>query len=102
MSIVRGILNARSTAERCAEHSYLAVLKGHILYLYDDDAMQECAAAIDVRSCSVRIYSEKGLLNRELFVKRNAIVLCEHEAEDDESLHKEPSSGKLANATEAI
>ncbi|KIJ46234.1 hypothetical protein M422DRAFT_250276 [Sphaerobolus stellatus SS14] len=33
---------------------------------------------------------EKGLLNGELFAKRNAIVLREHEADDDESLHKEP------------
>ncbi|KIJ46247.1 hypothetical protein M422DRAFT_29378 [Sphaerobolus stellatus SS14] len=82
MSIVRGILNARSTTERRAEDSYLAVLKDHILYLYDGDAMQECAAAIDVRSCS-------GLLNGELFAKRNVIVLREHEADDDESLHKE-------------
>ncbi|KIJ46224.1 hypothetical protein M422DRAFT_250263 [Sphaerobolus stellatus SS14] len=61
--IVRGILNGRSTAERRAEDSYLAVLKDHILYLYDGDAMQECAAAIDVRSYPVRIYPEKALLN---------------------------------------
>ncbi|KIJ46209.1 hypothetical protein M422DRAFT_250247 [Sphaerobolus stellatus SS14] len=114
-------LNARSAVKRRAKDSYLAALKSHILYLYDDDAMQECAAAIDVcsdhrraqqpstcaaaidvcsghrraqrpstctaaidvRSGSVRIYHEKGLLNGELFAKRNAIVLCEREADDD-------------------
>ncbi|KIJ45012.1 hypothetical protein M422DRAFT_94776, partial [Sphaerobolus stellatus SS14] len=57
------------------EDSYLAVLKGSILYLYEDEAMQECAAAIDVHSCDVKVYPETGLLDGELFAKRNALVI---------------------------
>ncbi|KIJ44997.1 hypothetical protein M422DRAFT_167552, partial [Sphaerobolus stellatus SS14] len=75
MSIVRGLLDSRGSNTRRTEDSYLAVLKASILYLYEDEAMQECAAGIDVRSYDVKVYPEKGLLDGELFAKRNALVI---------------------------
>ncbi|KIJ36032.1 hypothetical protein M422DRAFT_179837 [Sphaerobolus stellatus SS14] len=74
MSIVRGLLDSQGSNTRRTEGSYLAVLKGSILYLYEDEAMQKCAAVIDVRSCDVKVYPEPGLLDGELFAKRNARI----------------------------
>ncbi|KAF8521769.1 hypothetical protein BU17DRAFT_87672 [Hysterangium stoloniferum] len=78
IAFVRGLLDARSSNPRKAEDSYFTALKGNVLYLYEDEAMSECTAAIDVSRCSVRIYPEGDLLDGELFAKRNAILVTEN------------------------
>ncbi|KIJ34469.1 hypothetical protein M422DRAFT_263435 [Sphaerobolus stellatus SS14] len=68
-----------SDAQGMTCDTYLAVLKGSTLSLYEYDAMQECAAAIDVPGYGVRVYGE-------LFAKRNALVLRERENDADGGL----------------
>ena len=77
ISLVRTLLDARSAHPRRSEDAYYAVLKGAILYLYEDEAMSECAAAIDVARCHVGVFPEQGLLDGELFAKRNALLIRE-------------------------
>ncbi|KAF8578378.1 hypothetical protein K439DRAFT_487274 [Ramaria rubella] len=75
ISIVRTLLDARSAHPRRAEDAFYSVLKGSVLYLYEDEAMMDCSAAIDVTQCSIRVYPDQGLLDGELFAKRNAILI---------------------------
>ena len=84
ISLVRTLLDARSSHPRRAGDAYYAVLKGAVLYLYEDEAMSECAAAIDVARCHVRVFPENGLLDGELFAKRNALLIREKEGEAED------------------
>lgn len=85
ISMVRTLLDSRSANSRRAEDAYLAVLKGNVLYLYEDEAMQDCAAAIDVKRCKVRVHPEAGLLDGELFAKRNALLIASEGNKNDET-----------------
>ena len=84
ISLVRTLLDSRSAHARRAEDAYFAVLKGATLYLYEDEAMSECTAAIDVARCHVRVFPEEGLLDGELFAKRNALIIREVECDENE------------------
>ncbi|WWD18383.1 hypothetical protein CI109_102833 [Kwoniella shandongensis] len=58
---------------------FFCVLKGSVLFLYDDESASNCVAAIGLDDYLVRVEGEKGKRFKgrdgEMFAKRNAIVL---------------------------
>lgn len=90
ISIVRTLLDSRSGNHRRADDSYYAVLKGSVVYLYEDEPMTECSAAIDITKCVVTIYPSSNLLDGELFAKRNALLIKEGTGTEEESLLTSP------------
>ncbi|CAE6471991.1 unnamed protein product [Rhizoctonia solani] len=74
MGMMRSFLDSRSK-DRRPRDTYYAVLKGTVLYLYEDEAMAECFAALDTGAYTVEIWPHEGMLDGELFAKRNCIRL---------------------------
>jgi hypothetical protein len=74
VSSLRSLL-ATSQAKSARKETAWLALKGHVLYLYEDEACTDVLDVISLPQWEVSIFPSEGLLEGELFSKRNSIML---------------------------
>lgn len=75
-SLLRSAVRSSTTSTPAPPKEYFyAALKGSVLFLYESEAMAECAAVVDLQSHDVLLWPE-GTPDGELYAKRNAIKLA--------------------------
>jgi hypothetical protein len=88
----RQMVESRQKNNTPPKEYFFCVLKGQVLFLYEDEAQSECVAAIGVDKYTIGVEGKDGGAftgkDAEMFAKRNAIVMriCEAEGADKEGL----------------
>lgn len=88
----RQMVESRQKNTAPPKEYFFCVLKGRVLFLYEDEAQSECVAAIGVDKYTVGVEGKDGGAftgkDAEIFAKRNAVVmrLCDTQGEGKDGL----------------